>query len=233
MFLCVTRSSRCLKTTTQKAWKGCSSLKVNLSFLREWVGVINRFQLCFFVRLFIIMSCFWRVRDLITPIWSMLFTFSPAAPKLFPVAYNLVKHFLSENTRQKIYILGGETLQTSYFREYFTHFHLPPFWWNDPSLFLQLTGRRFYWSTLIQRSCRRYTAVNWRIRMEILAVGPGWVSESHNNPNCTPMGAVVLVKVGWWWVGRDKYLLQMLHNFWDTINTWIYIYWNIHEDKLE
>uniref|UniRef100_A0AAQ6AHV3 SEC14-like lipid binding 8 n=1 Tax=Amphiprion ocellaris TaxID=80972 RepID=A0AAQ6AHV3_AMPOC len=30
-----------------------------------------------------------------------------AAPKLFPVAYNLIKHFLSENTRQKIYILGA------------------------------------------------------------------------------------------------------------------------------
>ncbi|XP_010768243.1 SEC14-like protein 2 [Notothenia coriiceps] len=29
------------------------------------------------------------------------------APKLFPVAYNLVKHFLSENTRQKINILGA------------------------------------------------------------------------------------------------------------------------------
>lgn len=28
------------------------------------------------------------------------------APKLFPVAYNLVKHFLSENTRQKILVLG-------------------------------------------------------------------------------------------------------------------------------
>ncbi|XP_024908804.1 SEC14-like protein 2 isoform X1 [Cynoglossus semilaevis] len=28
------------------------------------------------------------------------------APKLFPVAYNLVKHFLCENTRQKIFILG-------------------------------------------------------------------------------------------------------------------------------
>nr|XP_043881531.1 SEC14-like protein 2 [Solea senegalensis] len=28
------------------------------------------------------------------------------APKLFPVAYNLVKHFLSEITRQKIHILG-------------------------------------------------------------------------------------------------------------------------------
>lgn len=35
----------------------------------------------------------------------------PAAPKLFPVAYNLVKHFLSENTRQKIHILGGELLK--------------------------------------------------------------------------------------------------------------------------
>ncbi|XP_054895584.1 SEC14-like protein 2 [Poeciliopsis prolifica] len=29
------------------------------------------------------------------------------APKLFPVAYNLIKHFLSEITRQKIHILGG------------------------------------------------------------------------------------------------------------------------------
>lgn len=26
------------------------------------------------------------------------------------MAYNLVKHFLSENTRQKIFVLGGETL---------------------------------------------------------------------------------------------------------------------------
>lgn len=50
-----------------------------------------------------------------------LLSFSPAAPKLFPVAYNLVKHFLSENTRQKIHILGGETLgiTASYFGEYF------------------------------------------------------------------------------------------------------------------
>ncbi|TNM89396.1 hypothetical protein fugu_003630 [Takifugu bimaculatus] len=29
------------------------------------------------------------------------------APKIFPVAYNLVKHFLSENTRQKIFVLGA------------------------------------------------------------------------------------------------------------------------------
>lgn len=37
----------------------------------------------------------------------------PVAPKLFPVAYNLIKHFLSENTRQKIYILSGETSMCS------------------------------------------------------------------------------------------------------------------------
>lgn len=29
-----------------------------------------------------------------------------AAPKLFPVAYNLVKHFLSEDTRRKVIVLG-------------------------------------------------------------------------------------------------------------------------------
>ncbi|KAL2092133.1 hypothetical protein ACEWY4_011931 [Coilia grayii] len=29
------------------------------------------------------------------------------APKIFPVAYNLVKHFLSENTQRKIFVLGA------------------------------------------------------------------------------------------------------------------------------
>lgn len=38
-----------------------------------------------------------------------IYIFFCTAPKLFPVAYNLVKHFLCENTRQKIFILGGET----------------------------------------------------------------------------------------------------------------------------
>ncbi|NXM90646.1 S14L2 protein, partial [Oenanthe oenanthe] len=31
----------------------------------------------------------------------------PPAPKLFPVAYNLVKHFLSEDTRKKVVVLGS------------------------------------------------------------------------------------------------------------------------------
>lgn len=35
-------------------------------------------------------------------------SFLVAAPKLFPVAYNLVKHFLSEDTRKKIVVLGCE-----------------------------------------------------------------------------------------------------------------------------
>lgn len=32
-----------------------------------------------------------------------------AAPKMFPMAYNLIKHFLCEETRQKISILGSES----------------------------------------------------------------------------------------------------------------------------
>ncbi|XP_051887849.1 SEC14-like protein 2 [Pristis pectinata] len=36
---------------------------------------------------------------------KMLFVIK--APKIFPVAYNLIKHFLSEDTRKKIQVLGG------------------------------------------------------------------------------------------------------------------------------
>lgn len=32
-----------------------------------------------------------------------------AAPKIFPMAYNLIKHFLCEETRRKIIILGSKT----------------------------------------------------------------------------------------------------------------------------
>lgn len=99
--------------------------------------------------------------------------FPPAAPKIFPVAYNLVKHFLSENTRQKIFVLGGEMLCT------FLYFK------NSAELSLsdccasgwQPTGRRFYWGTLMPRSCLWSTGVNWRIPMEILAVEHGWVGK--------------------------------------------------------
>ena len=34
----------------------------------------------------------------------------PAAPKLFPMAYNLVKHFLCEETRREIVVLGGKNI---------------------------------------------------------------------------------------------------------------------------
>jgi hypothetical protein len=33
---------------------------------------------------------------------------SVSAPRLFPVAFNLVKSFMSEETQKKIVILGGE-----------------------------------------------------------------------------------------------------------------------------
>lgn len=39
---------------------------------------------------------------------SLMLPASVPAPKLFPVAYNLVKPFLSEETRKKIMVLGGE-----------------------------------------------------------------------------------------------------------------------------
>uniref|UniRef100_A0A7N6A8M9 SEC14-like lipid binding 8 n=1 Tax=Anabas testudineus TaxID=64144 RepID=A0A7N6A8M9_ANATE len=38
---------------------------------------------------------------------TMIYDVEGLAPKLFPVAYNLIKHFLSEITRQKIYVLGA------------------------------------------------------------------------------------------------------------------------------
>lgn len=37
------------------------------------------------------------------------FHLSAAAPKMFPMAYNLIKHFLCEETRRKIVVLGGES----------------------------------------------------------------------------------------------------------------------------
>ncbi|NXA92218.1 S14L2 protein, partial [Melanocharis versteri] len=38
---------------------------------------------------------------------SLKHLFIVKAPKLFPVAYNLVKHFLSEDTRKKVVVLGS------------------------------------------------------------------------------------------------------------------------------
>lgn len=41
-------------------------------------------------------------------LWVSQHLLSRPAPKLFPVAYNLIKPFLSEDTRKKIMVLGGE-----------------------------------------------------------------------------------------------------------------------------
>lgn len=34
---------------------------------------------------------------------------SAAAPRMFPMAYNLIKHFLCEETRRKIIVLGSKS----------------------------------------------------------------------------------------------------------------------------
>lgn len=39
----------------------------------------------------------------------MCFHLSAAAPKMFPMAYNLIKHFLCEETRRKLVVLGSES----------------------------------------------------------------------------------------------------------------------------
>jgi len=36
---------------------------------------------------------------------------SAAAPKMFPMAFNLIKHFLSEATRRKILVLGSKEIR--------------------------------------------------------------------------------------------------------------------------
>ncbi|XP_019394811.1 PREDICTED: SEC14-like protein 2 [Crocodylus porosus] len=45
------------------------------------------------------------------------------APKLFPVAYNLIKHFLSEDTRKKIVVLGANWKEV--LQKYIDHEEIP------------------------------------------------------------------------------------------------------------
>lgn len=63
-------------------------------------------------RLFIVKGEF-GPRDPQTPscVWTPTLTspICPPAPKIFPVAYNLVKHLLSEDTRKKVVVLGCES----------------------------------------------------------------------------------------------------------------------------
>lgn len=42
------------------------------------------------------------------------FRLSAAAPKMLPMAYNLIKHFLCEETRRKIVVLGSESAFSSF-----------------------------------------------------------------------------------------------------------------------
>ena len=55
-----------------------------------------------------------------------------AAPRIFPMVYNIVKHFIEEDTKQKIVIMGGISLSLH-----------PQFLSPSP----QITGGRSYRST--------------------------------------------------------------------------------------
>lgn len=93
------RFSLCLKITIQRDSRGYLSLKVSSIFptLHKLVG--NTYCAC---------HCDIQLLK------SESQTVSVAAPKLFPVAYNLVKHFLSEDTRRKVVVLGCKRTRISH-----------------------------------------------------------------------------------------------------------------------
>lgn len=87
-----------------------------------------------------------------------------------------------EHKTKDPYPRGWDTIPLSYFILTSKFSPIKTLWLPDDtsaavSLVWQLTGRRFYWSTSMQKSCRRYTGASWQILMEILAVGRGWVSD--------------------------------------------------------
>ena len=73
----------------------------------------------------------------------------PTAPKIFPTAYNLVKHFMDKYTRQKIIVLGSKSPYIAILHDaLITEYNCPV---------SQATGRKKYRSTLLQTSCLRPT----------------------------------------------------------------------------
>lgn len=66
-------------------------------------GTLSDLHICFY---FSVLVC---VFFLVPSVSLSLIPFSAAAPKMFPMAYNLIKHFLCEETRRKIIVLGSKT----------------------------------------------------------------------------------------------------------------------------
>ena len=69
------------------------------------------------------------------------------APKVFPMAYNLIKPFMDEVTREKVVVLGSESIL-----EIIESFCV--LCWNSHVQF-QTTGRKGYKSTSVQTSSPR------------------------------------------------------------------------------
>lgn len=153
MFLCCTRSSRCLKTTIQKGWRNCLLSKV-ISYFFKMTNLaerpIDRFLLFLSQPLKSFLwpttssSTFWvRPRDKRSASWEVRQKRCMSLPPVYRVSPERVKFSVTVSPLS------------------------------------QPTGRRCYWTTSMLRSCRRYTGVNWRILTETLAVATRWVRLQH------------------------------------------------------
>ena len=100
-----------------------------------------------------------------------------AAPKIFPIAYSLVKPFLNEVTRSKVKILGGMTLDCSlvvclkcksgYKR------HIKPVSRKNAHTFLrycfcglQEIGKQRFWNILMKTTCQSTMEASVKMLME-------------------------------------------------------------------
>lgn len=153
MFLCCTRSSRCLKTTIQKGWRNCLLSKV-ISYFFEMTNLaecpIDRFLLFLSQPLKSFLwpttssSTFWvRPRDKRSASWEVRQKHCMSLPSVCKMSLKGVKFSVMV------------------------------------SVLSQPTGRRCYWITSMPRSCRWYTGVNWRILTETLVVATRWVRLQH------------------------------------------------------
>lgn len=147
--LCAARSSRCLKTTTRKVWKDSSLLKVtSSSFLPPPPPQKKTLFLT------------WHVVFLQHPNFS-----------LWPTT--LSNTFWVRTRGRRSTSSEVSCWKTSFAASPFPIKKLNKDNFCALSVF-QRTGRRFYWSTLMPRSCRWYTGANWQTRTGTLAVEPGW-----------------------------------------------------------